>query len=66
MKGFSAKTSGILFLFVCLLIVLFIGQWMYLGKLPSPVVGGVVPTTEGFKEGAKPSNNETSPKKDKK
>ena len=27
----NSKTTGIVFLFVCLLIVLFIGQWVYLG-----------------------------------
>lgn len=27
----NSKTAGIVFLFVCLLVVLFIGQWLYLG-----------------------------------
>ena len=44
----NSKITGIVFLLVCLLIVLFIGQWMYLGKSTQPMYFGAMgPVREG-------------------
>jgi hypothetical protein len=53
----NAKTMGIVFLFVCLLIVLFIGQWVYLGNYTQPLyLGSMEPVREGYEDldGVKP------------
>jgi hypothetical protein len=47
----NAKTAGIVFLFVCLLIVLFIGQWVYLGNYTQPLyLGDMEPVREGYED----------------
>jgi hypothetical protein len=51
----NAKTAGIVFLFVCLLIVLFIGQWVYLGNYTQPLyLGDMEPVREGYEDGVEP------------
>jgi hypothetical protein len=58
----NSKTAGIVFLFVCLLIVLFIGQWVYLGSSSSKpmYLGAMSHVREGATSGPRTSGPRTS------